>query len=56
MYKNDESRYFPQFVSHAVLTDLLNKFVVIAIIDVYSNENRPRSIKRLFEYEVSAGV
>jgi hypothetical protein len=41
---------------HAVLTDVLNKFVVIAIIDVYSNENRPRGIKRLFEYEVSAGV
>ena len=34
----------------AVLADLLKRFVVIAIIDLHANENRPRSVKSLFEH------
>src|ERR1700757_220551 len=30
----------------AVLTDSLKQFVIIAIIDMYANENRPWSVKR----------
>src|ERR1700746_1717452 len=45
-----ENVLFRKSSVNAVLTDSLKEFVVIAIIDVYANENRPWSIKRLLKY------
>jgi hypothetical protein len=35
---------------NAALGDLFKECVVIAVIDAYVNENRPRRVKLLFEY------
>jgi len=57
--KNDESCYFSAIRSvKAVLIGLLKQFVVVAIIDVYSNENRPLGIKSLLStrYQLESEV